>query len=294
MLAVAPDITSAKAALLDMEVTLRGPSRGKAGGYKRPNFTVWVQNRMEGIRAHLSLYTNPKSLTYGKWSESARQAAIAMGRDSLHCARTFARLSRQYINDRKVLPINPYGGWKQSMLADEELATEIREYLQELGKFITAEKLVEFLGRQDIMDKHGIDKKISVRTARNYLNELGYRFRVEKKGQYSDGHERADVVYYRDQVYLPALKGFLERSFIYEPDGSVITPTLPARVRRTVIWYHDESVFYAHDRRRKAWYHKDAPATPYRKGDGASYMVADYFSADFGWLRTRDGRPGAR
>jgi transposase len=61
-----------------------------------------------------------------------------------------------------------------------------------------------------------------------------------------------------------------------------------------VIWYHDESIFYAHDRRRRTWYHKDADAIPYKKGDGVSYMVADYFSADFGWLRTPDGKPGAR
>ncbi|KAJ7628314.1 hypothetical protein FB45DRAFT_749011, partial [Roridomyces roridus] len=287
-LAVAPDITTAKA------VVLRGPSRGKAGGYKAPDFTVWVRNRIEGIRAHLALYTNPNSTTYRRWAESARQAAIAMGRDGEHCGRILASLSRAYIKDRKVLPINPYGGWKESMLADEELANEIRKYLQELGKFITAEKLVEFLAREDIMEKHGIETKISLSTARNYLNELGYRFRVEKKGQYSDGHEREDIVYYRDEVYLPALKGFQDRSFVFEPDGSVITLSLPARVRRTVIWYHDESIFYAHDRRQNYWYHKDAPVTPYRKGEGVSFMVADYFSADFGWLRTQDGEPAAR
>jgi hypothetical protein len=61
-----------------------------------------------------------------------------------------------------------------------------------------------------------------------------------------------------------------------------------------VIWYHDESIFYAHDRRRKTWYHKDADAIPYKKGDSVSYMVADYFSADFSWLCTADGKPGAR
>ncbi|KAJ7638251.1 hypothetical protein FB45DRAFT_1023051 [Roridomyces roridus] len=33
------------------------------------------------------------------------------------------------------------------------------------------------------------------------------------------------------------------------------------------------------------WYHKDAPARPYPKGEGVSYMVADFFSADIGWLR---------
>ncbi|KAJ7107697.1 hypothetical protein C8R44DRAFT_637271, partial [Mycena epipterygia] len=292
-LAVAPDITSAKAALTDIELVLRGPSRGKGGGYIPPDLSPWVRVRMEGIRSHLAQYTHPNSATYGKWGLSARQAAIGAGRD-VYCARRFANLSREYIASRKVLPINPYGTWKQSMLADEDLANDVREHLQELGKFITADKLVDYLSREDVMDKHGLDRKISVRTARRYLHELGYRFKSEKKGQFSDGHERDDVIYYREEVYLPALKGFQDRSCVFEADGSVITPSLPAGVRRTVIWYHDESVFYAHDRRRKSWYHKDADATPYRKGDGASYMVADYFSADFGWLRTRDGRPIAR
>jgi hypothetical protein len=34
------------------------------------------------------------------------------------------------------------------------------------------------------------------------------------------------------------------------------------------------------------------PMQPHtKKGDGTSYMVADYFSADFGWLHTWDGHP---
>lgn len=130
---------------------------------------------MEGIRSHLAQYTNPNSVTYGRWALSARQAAIGAGRD-VYCARRFASLSRQYIADRKVLPINPFGTWKQSMLSDEDLAADVREHLQELGKFITAEKLVDYLSRDDVMNKHGLDRKISIWTARRYLNELGYRW----------------------------------------------------------------------------------------------------------------------
>ncbi|KAJ6557572.1 hypothetical protein B0H19DRAFT_894702, partial [Mycena capillaripes] len=292
-LAVAPDITSARAALVDIQLVLRGESRGKGGGYKTPEVSPWVQIRMEGIRSLLSQYTNLESPTYGKWGASARQAAIGVGR-STYCARRFAVLSREYINCRKVLPVNPYGSWKQSMMADEDLANDVRAHLQELGKFIPAEKLVQYLAREDVMEKHCIDKTVHVSTARRYLDELGYRFTVGKKGQYCDGHEWEDIVYYREQVYLPALKGFQDRSCIFEADGTVITPSLPPGVRRTVIWYHDESIFYAHDRRRKSWFHKDADAIPYKKGDGHSYMVADYFSADYGWLRARDRSAKAR
>ena len=33
---------------------------------------------------------------------------------------------------------------------------------------------------------------------------MGYRWTKKPSGQYIDGHERADVVYYRQQVFLPA------------------------------------------------------------------------------------------
>jgi hypothetical protein len=64
--------------------------------------------------------------------------------------------------------------------------------------------------------------------------------------------------------------------------------------RCVIVWSHDESIFYAHDQRKKGWYHKDAPAKPYMKGEGASLMVADFVSADFGWLQSPDGTKDAR
>ena len=120
-----------------------------------------------------------------------------------------------------------------------------------------------------------------------------YSFSLAKKGMYTDGHERADVVHHRDKVYLPRLAKLQERAYIYENDGT-LRMSQEIVGRRVVIWYHDESIFYAHDRHRKAWYHKDADAEPYRKGEGASFMVADYFSADFGWLRGANGETACR
>jgi hypothetical protein len=111
------------------------------------------------------------------------------------------------------------------------------------------------------------------------------RFTSPKKGQYVDGHERPDVVYYRDNVYLPRLFKLQQRVSIFDNDGEPINNEFTTPGRRVIIWYHDESIFYAHDRRRDTWYHKDAPATPYQKGEGHSFMVADFFSSDFGWLR---------
>ena len=90
--------------------------------------------------------------------------------------------------------MNPYGSWNVSMLTDKDLAQDICLYLQQLGKFITAEKLMLYLHRPDVKLKHGIDCDISIHTARHYLHSLGYRFTYQPRGQYVDGHERADVV----------------------------------------------------------------------------------------------------
>lgn len=69
---------------------------------------------------------------------------------------------------------------------------------------------------------------------------------------------------------------------------------LPSGERKRVIaWFHDESVFYAHDQRKKGWYHKDVSAKPYVKGEGACLMIADFVSADFGWLTSPDGKQSA-
>ncbi|PPQ79172.1 hypothetical protein CVT26_000516 [Gymnopilus dilepis] len=46
--------------------------------------------------------------------------------------------------------------------------------------------------------------------------------------------------------------------------------------------------------RRKRWVRQTEKATPYQKGEGHSLMVADFFSAEYGWLRSRDGKLQAR
>jgi hypothetical protein len=38
------------------------------------------------------------------------------------------------------------------------------------------------------------------------------------------------------------------------------------------------------DQRKRCWVHKLEMAVPQAKGEGASLMVADFVSADYGWL----------
>ena len=95
---------------------------------------------MQGM---LNLFINKDSATYDKWGASS----FGCGR---HCACQLRHLIRQFILDRKVLPINPYRDWNQSMLLDENLINEIHIYLQSIGPEISGQKLMEFLADEDL------------------------------------------------------------------------------------------------------------------------------------------------
>ncbi|KAJ7107052.1 hypothetical protein C8R44DRAFT_637891, partial [Mycena epipterygia] len=283
----APTVSAALVALKDLKELLC-PHRKTGRGYVDPHIDPFVRVRMESMEILLNFYTGNLSKTKGFWAASSIQAAVSRGK-GLYCARQLRVLVRKFIADRTILPLNPYGYWSTSMLVDEDLKTDINLFLQELGKEITAEKLVEYLARPEVMEKHGITRKIGLRTAQRYLKELGYRWMSPKKGQYADGHERPDVADYRQNKFLPAWYKIQARMDAWSKDN------LPeygprARGKTVVVWFHDESIFYAHDRRHKTWYHKDAPAKLYAKGEGASLMVADFVSSKYGWLRAPDGR----
>ena len=63
--------------------------------------------------------------------------------------------------------------------------------------------------------------------------------------------------------------------------------------RYLIIWFHDECIFYAHDHHILRWVHSSETAKPYAKGEGQSLMVADFISADYGWLSSADGSKSA-
>ena len=51
-----------------------------------------------------------------------------------------------------------------------------------------------------------------------------------------------------------------------------------------VVWYQDETIFYANNRREHRCVPNTKTAVPKLKGEGASLMISDFVSADYGWL----------
>lgn len=270
------------------------PPRSTGPGYKDPGLDKVSLRRLREMRQFLWAYTSPDSASYGKWIPSS--LAIA---NTLERGPWFSRKLRQwcstFIKDGN-LPWSIYGTWSKSILDDENLQQELFDHLLSVGKFISATDVQEYMSRQEVQTRYGCKKGISLRTAQYWLHKLGYRWRKEPSGQYVDGHEREDVVDYRQHVFLPAWKSIAPYLRTWSTDGMVEEESMEPhpREQRVTVWYHDESTYYQNDRRKLRWVRDDETPVPQPKGEGVSLMISDFISADYGWLQSPDGSETAR
>ncbi|KAJ7670198.1 hypothetical protein B0H14DRAFT_3691876 [Mycena olivaceomarginata] len=239
----------------------------------------WSRKHLEEMSSFLSLYTGKESNTRGQWTASSIQAAVSLGKGkggrNGH-ARMIRERARKYIFEREV-PVNPFGTWAKSKLETHPgLADELKEHLVSIGKYVQARDIVDFLNRP---------------TSKSNITS-------NHKGQHVDGHEREDVVRYRQEVFLPAWYSMEGRMRAWTGNNMETPEDIVELINEAgkwiVVWFHDESIFYAHDRRTSQWVADDASPSPYAKGEGVSLMVADFVSADYGWLRSKDGLESAR
>lgn len=162
--------------------------------------------------------------------------------------------------------------------------------------FLKAEDLVAIVASPEIQElfaRRAICKpSISKWTAIRWLTKLGWNYGKKKNGMYIDGHERADIVEYR-QGFVARWKGHEKRFHQWDNDGNELPrpngfPVAGGRFRLVLIT-HDESTFYQNDEREAKWIHNTSTPTLRSKGDGQSLMVSDFLTPDFGHLRDNKG-----
>ncbi len=138
----------------------------------------------------------------------------------------------------------------------------------------------------------GFGTTIHVNTCRIWMEEyLGFSKRsLIRKGIYTDGHERSDVVrdrqrFLRDmEAHQLLMSKFIESSRmrivanekIVEPIFYEEEPTLKNDEKKHVFIVQDECTFYANDGLKKGWLHEGEAPTFKPKSDGYSLMVSEF------------------
>jgi hypothetical protein len=81
-----------------------------------------------------------------------------------------------------------------------------------------------------------------------------------KKGVYMDGHERLDIVEYRNNVFLLLMASFERCMAQWRPKGPGVVrikPDLRPDKKQIITVFQDKSCFHANDNKQTVWY---APA----------------------------------
>lgn len=267
--------------------------RGTGVGWKYTSMDHFSLKRLQQMLRLFRLYTQDPDFM-GKWTRASRSVAVSEGWSS-HYGRDLRRWCQNFVADHQTLPRSKLCGSPASALfADEDLKMEIITQLQTCGKYFSAANLLTFINEKRTLERLGRQKLLAIRTAQRWLKILEFRWRPEAKGMYSDGHEREDVVRYRQEKFLPAYHNLLARSAKFDDDGAEIPWELEDGSKEVIFHHHDETIFYGNDRRKQRWIHSSESPKPYAKGEGQSFMVADFVSSKFGWLSSPDGAARAR
>ena len=105
----------------------------------------------------------------------------------------------------------------------------------------------------------GFPRKISVETARKWMHEMGFMVLTSKKGTFVDGHEREDVVDYRNKFLRRMIAlGFLNQENAPSVEAKEALPNdinCPSSdvLNKTVIFFHDESTFQCNEDQPVFW-----------------------------------------
>jgi hypothetical protein len=148
---------------------------------------------------------------YGRIEASKQIAQQWHKADGTHFARQIRKLARHY-QVFEQLPREKRGGARsgRTMLLDERIRNATSEWLkaQRAGE-VTPKRLQDALNNTILPGLSvSLKQPLSTRTARRWLLRLGWRLTTLRKGVYMDGHERPDVVEYREKVFLPAMERF--------------------------------------------------------------------------------------
>ncbi len=252
------------------------------------------------------------------WAKAAKQAAETHGFAVNWGGRQLRGWNRQWIKER-ILPISRQGRHAKidSLLNDPAIAAELRLYLRSNKWAMNPEKLTQFTKNQllpaaadqylkQIVRKEmpaglkrymalelfprihlRVGRGISLSTARRWLHHEGFRYISYRKGLYFDGHDRPDVLKYRNEKFLPtmaALRHRLIRYVVGDIDTVLVDSQRNFVERILVLVAHDEMASQSNDTHDKSWVLGDEHQLR-KKGPGRGLHQSDMICSTVGWLK---------
>lgn len=294
-------------ALVDIEKLIRSKRYAFAAG----------ENGLQAYRARAIQSCLQMVVQNGrKLMDASERAAESQGFSAKWGGRLVRRWVRAWQRERD-LPVSKKGRHVKvyTLLSDPAICAELRSYVRSNKWSMDPEKLAEFSKKtmipaaaeayaKQILRKeipNGLrrylevelfprihfkpgTRGISLRTARRWLWREGFRYTEHKKAVYYDGHERPDVVHYRQNIFLPAMAEHARRLVRYSTTNVEVEIAPSNYVERgLVLCAHDEMTTQANDGVKKSWVLEGEFALK-KKGQGRGIHQSDVICSTVGWL----------
>jgi hypothetical protein len=186
------------------------------------------QKRIQGVRDLLVWqgsfqYLSTEVAKRGtKWIEYSESIAVRLSKGPKY-AQQLRKWERDWFETRSppACPMKGRNVKRQSLFNDEGVVLAVREYLNTamwtastkgicdaVKAYLQSNKMYDVMRIDTVLHNNDTARNktgISERTARRWLTKLGWNYGRNKKG-YCDGHEREDVVQYRELVFCPRMK----------------------------------------------------------------------------------------
>jgi hypothetical protein len=250
--------------------------------------------------------------------DASQRAAESQGFAEKWGGRLVRSWVRIWIKERK-LPVSSRGRHMKvfTLLSDPGVCAELRSYVRSNKWAMNPEKLAAFSKNQMVpavaekyvrqitvfeipqgLSKYlelelfpriqlKVGKGVSLRTARRWLHREGFKYTEHKKSLYFDGHERPDVVEYRQDVFLPEMAEHRKRLVEYvvgDVEKELLTTPANWVERRLVLVAHDEMTAQANNADAKSWV-LDGEHALKKKGVGRGMHQSDVICSTVGWLK---------
>ena len=255
----------------------------------KDNVHHYDQMRLIAARIYIDLLLGDTSKT--KASEIAARCFPEKGRSyKARQIRVWARLLIQ----GKELPVSNRGthAKTKTLIDDEDVRRKCLKHLRSLPpKDVNPAGLRTYVN-DELIPALTSGKPIHINTAGRWLKKLGFETSKLQKGIYVDGHDREDVVEYREK-FLRDMAVLQSRMDVWVDDGAggmvARPPNLDPGIRRHVLVVHDECSFHANDHKKTVWA-ENGRAVSMKKDDGKALMVSTFLCECHGELyRERSG-----
>ena len=247
---------------------------------------LWQTKIAMALLYYFNLLKNrqPKMEASGKAAEVFFQKENGISSYKAACIRRWG----EFYLRTGLLPTHRQGQHSKSdfVISEEHVQTSLKAYLRGLkNDERTPAKFKEDLNTFILFMIPGAQESVCEETARRWMQYLNFKPTECKKGYYTDDHNRADVVHYRENFFLPKMAEYERLMSQYSGNNMeiVTTPGLVDDEKEVVLITHDESTFYSNDGKRFIWM-ENGKNVMKPKSKGSSIMVSGLLCECHGFL----------